>query len=298
MDTERDKMSDFMNDVLSTPVYVIAAHSCIMNPMYAKETGAKPYFKVPKDTLIVSFGAPGDFICTDNETIQTLHTNLKDIRKFMYVHSASDVIERKKKKKEHSLFGEMKRAAAKTPYPNICYDLNNIDKERPTRRAYNKYGVYRLDTLKKEDIPNLTNARSVLEHDIDRDAFNLHSIIKDVYEKTGIKKGIFISLGCLSPYQGKATAHFMDKAERVYEDANTLYNTMMPTLTKEDILKYFDQDALPNDVLIDYAIANWAPTVVEKMVKDDLLVATACFNIVHRDDLKRLQKRIMTTSRP
>ena len=281
-----------MRDVLTTPVYVIDAHSCILNPYYAKENDIQLYFKIPKDTYIVSFGSPGDYICTDNETVQVLHQHLEDIRKFMYVHSDSDVLDTPnhwKRKREHSLFGSMKRAAETTLYPNISFDLNNIDKERPTRRAYNQYGVYRLDTL--TDVRGLNNTHSLITHDLSRENFTLQDLIQEVYAKTGVHKGIFISLGCLSPYQGKATTKFIEKAEHVYETANILYNTVKPTMTKEEIIKRFGSSALPVDILIDYTIAYWSPAVVEKMIKAKMLSAKACFeyNVVHKDDIKKLR---------
>lgn len=286
-------MNTFIDDVLSTPVYVIAAHSCIMNPQYAKDSNAQLYFKVPKDTYLISFGSPSDYACTDTSTIQVLHERLKDIRKFMYVHSDSDVLDTRKRKRDHSLFGSMKRAAENTLYPNISFDLNNVDKERPTRRAYNQYGVYRIDTLSKKEVGCLSNMRSIISHDLDRDNFNLQDLIKEVYEATGIYRGLFISLGCLSAYKGKATSKFMEKAEQIYENANTLYNTVKPTMTKEEILKHYNQDALPVDILIDYVIAPWSTEVVESMTKDGLLSIKACFeyNLIHTEDIKQLKSR-------
>ena len=281
-----------MRDVLTTPVYVIDAHSCILNPHYAKENDIPLNFKIPKDTYIVSFGSPGDFVCSDNETIKVLHKRLDDIRKFMYVHSDSDVLDTPnhwKRKCERSLFGSMKRAADGTIYPNISFDLNNIDKERPTRRAYNQYGVYRLDTL--TDVRGLNNTHSLITHDLSRENFTLQNMIQEVYAKTGVHKGIFISLGCLSPYLGKATTKFIERAEHIYETANILYNTVKPTMTKEEIIKRFGSSALPVDILIDYTIAHWSPDVVERMIKDELLSAKACFeyNVVHKDNIKELR---------
>jgi hypothetical protein len=284
---------DHMRDVMTTPVYVIDAHSCILNPHYAKENEIPLNFKIPKNTTIVSFGSPGDFVCSDNETIQVLHERLDDIRKFMYVHSDSDVLDTPnhwKRKRERSLFGSMKRAADGTLYPNISFDLNNIDKDRPTRRAYNQYGIYRLDTL--TDARGLNNTRSLVTHDLSRENFTLQDLIQEVYEKTGLHKGIFISLGCLSPYLGKATTKFIEKAEHIYETANILYNTVKPTMTKEEIIKRFGSSALPVDILIDYTIAYWSPAVVEKMIKDKMLSTKACleYNVVHVDDIKELKR--------
>ena len=282
-----------IRDVMTTPVYVINAHSCILNPHYAKKNDIQLYFKIPKHTTIVSFGSPGDFVCSDNETVRVLHERLDDIRKFMYVHSDSDVLDvpnQRKRKCDRSLFGSMKRAADGTLYPNISFDLNNIDKDRPTRREYNQYGIYRLDTL--TDVKGLNNTDSLVAHDLSRENFTLEDLIQEVYEKTGLHKGIFISLGCLSPYQGKATTKFIEKAEHIYETANILYNTVKPTMTKEEIIKRFGSSALPIDILIDYTIAYWSPAVVEKMIKDNLLSTKACleYNVVHVDDIKELKR--------
>lgn len=263
-------MDSFIADVLSTPVYVIAAHSCIVSPHYAKTTKSKHYFIVPKDTYIVSFGSPGDHLYTDTNTIQTIHEGLDDMRKFMYCHGSDDVTNKPKtKKRTVSLFGDIKRAAPTTKYPNICYTMDNVDRERPTRRAYNPHGVYRIDH--EEQVHKLTNKYSYVAQDVDIQDFYLNDIIEEVYQKTGIRKGIFINLGCLSAFRGTATSKYMEDAERMYEEANLLYNTVLPTLTQEELLKQFGQNMVPNDIRISKELAKWSPDVFEKMVLTHLL---------------------------
>jgi len=253
------------------PVYAISAHSCLVTPHYAKQSNSKNTMTVPKDTYIVSFGSPGDYALTDNETVQTICENLSSLRKFMNVHSTSDIKPSKKtRKRTYSLFAHVHRAAPTSTYPNISYTLNNVDRERPTRRAYNEYGVYRIDTLDPESALSLKNKDSLVTQDIDREDFYLDDIIKEVYEKTGIHKGIFINLGCLTPYRGPATAAYMEALERIYEEANTMYNTLVPTMTAEEVLETLGEDALPKDVRLDQPLINTVPEINQKMVLTNL----------------------------
>ena len=252
------------------PVYAISAHSCLVTPHYAKHSSSNHIMTVPKDTYIVSFSSPGDYSLSDNETLQTICGNLSNFRKFMNVHSTSDIKSSKTRKRTYSLFANVHRAAPTSLYPNISYTLNNVDRERPTRRAYNEYGVYRLDTLEPEKALILTNKDSVVPQDIDREDFYLDDIIKGVYEKTGIYKGIFINLGCLTPFRGPATAKYMEDMERVYEEANSMYNTLVPTLTAEEIIETLGEDALPTDVRISRPLTKTVPEIVEKMVNTNL----------------------------
>lgn len=252
----------------SIPVYAISAHSCLVTSHYAKHSNSTHTMIVPKDTYILSFGSPGDFSLSDNETLQTICENLQNVRKFMNVHSTSDIQPVKKtKKRTYSLFAYAKRAAPTSTYPNISYTLNNIDRERPTRKAYNEYGVYRLDTLEPAKALTLTNKESVIPQDIDREDFYLDDIIQEVYETTGIHKGIFINLGCLTPFRGPATANYMEVMERIYEEANTMYNTLVPTFTAEEVS---EEDALPKDVRLSALLTKTVPEIIEKMVNTNL----------------------------
>ena len=189
----------------------------------------------------------------------------------MNVHSTSDIKSSKKtRKRTYSLFAHVHRAAPTSLYPNISYTLNNVDRERPTRRAYNEYGVYRLDILEPEKALILTNKDSLVSQDIDREDFYLDDIIKEVYEKTGVNKGIFINLGCLTPFRGPATAKYMEDMERIYEEANTMYNTLVPTLTAEEVIETLGEDALPKDIRIDQPLTKTVPEIFEKMVNTNL----------------------------
>jgi hypothetical protein len=226
---------------------------------------------VPKDTYIVSFGSPGDYSLSDNETLQTICENLSNLRKFMNVHSTSDLKPVKKtKKRTYSLFAHVRRAAPTSEYPNISYTLNNIDRERPTRKAYNEYGVYRLDTLEPVKALSITNKDSVVPQDITKEDYYLADIIQEVYAKTGIHKGIFINLGCLTPFRGPATAKYMETLERIYEEANTMYNTIVPTMTAEEIVETIGEDGLPKDVRLDAPLTKTVPEISEKMVNTNL----------------------------
>jgi len=226
---------------------------------------------VPKDTYIVSFGSPGDYSLSDNETLQTICENLQNLRKFMNVHSTSDILPNKKtRKRTYSLFAHVHRSAPTSEYPNISYTLNNVDKERPTRKAYNEYGVYRLDTLNPAAAPTLTNKDSLVPQDIDREDFYLEDIIQEVYKATGIHKGIFINLGCLTAFRGPSTAKYMETLESIYEKANNMYNTIVPTMTAEEILETHGIAAIPKDVRIPAPLIETVPEIGEKMVNTNL----------------------------
>ena len=311
-----------IHNVLHMPVYAINAHSCIMGPERAKSTGAKDYFELPKDTYMISFGTPGDYLCTGLDNLNYMRQHLDELRKYLYVHDTGDVlpadpfvwqkhIDPKDKKafywdetynvsvlkipkKTSSLFSDIKRAA-NVLYPNISYSLINTDKKRPIRTKYNEYGVYRIDTIPKGGniIEHLTNKDSLVHQDLEREDYNLSDIIEEVYKKTGVKKGIFINLGCLSACGTNPAAKFLFDAATVYEQADALYNTVKPTLTKEDILKHLDAGYLPKDAPLLTGLAKWVPGVFEKMVEQGLYDPKAAAhyqNNFHENNWKRIKE--------
>jgi hypothetical protein len=268
----------FINEMKTIPVYVIRAHSCLMNPKKAEKIKAKQVIEVPKDTYIVTFGSPGDYMCTSNNRLVNLKARLADLRKYMYLHSQSDV--RQTKKSTYSLFSDMKRIAQykegseKVMFPNISYTMNNIDTARMTRTAVkeNDYGVYRIDNVQISKIAEFKNKDSLVSQNIDKDDWNLDDIIEEVYQKTGIRKGIFISLGCLSACGDSGGApDFLMKLAYIYEEANALYNTVRPTMTRDEVLQFFGDEALAKNISTKEPIPRWVPGMYERMVKEGLI---------------------------
>jgi hypothetical protein len=317
-----DATKELIHDVMNIPVYAIYAHSCIMGPEHAKSTGAMDYFELPKDTYMISFGTPGDYLCTGLDNLAFMREHLDELRRYLYVHDTGDVlpadpfvwekhIDPKDKKpfywnsthhlsvlkiprKTSSLFSDIKRAAA-TVYPNISYSLINTDKKQPIRTKYNEYGVYRIDNLPQTGnaIEHLTNKDSLVHQDLEREDYNLSDIIEEVYKKTGIKKGIFINLGCLSACGTNPAAKFLYEAGKVYEQADVVYNTLKPTLTKEEILKHLHLSYLPKNVPLLTGLAKWVPGVFEKMVEQGLYDPKAAkyySNNFHENNWKRLKE--------
>jgi len=271
----------FIAEMSSLPVYVIRAHSCVETPASAKKRKIAQTIEIPADTYIVTFGSPGDYMCTSNNRLINIKARLADIRKYMYLHSQSDVKPHISKKPMMSIFSDMKRAAQyrtgseRIMYPNISYTMNNIDPERMTRSAVqdNDYGVYRIDDVPIFQIQEFTNKdNSLVSQNINRDDWSLDQIIEEVYQKTGIRKGIFISLGCLSACGDSSGAPnaLMDMAS-LYEEANALYNTVRPTMTKGEVLANFGEAALAKDVPTNQPITRWTPGMYERMVKEGLV---------------------------
>jgi hypothetical protein len=153
--------------------------------------------------------------------------------------------------------------------------MNNIDPARLSRAAVreNDYGVYRIDNVKISKIAEFTNKDdSLVKQNIDRDDWDLGQIIEEVYKKTGIRAGIFISLGCLSACGDSAGApDFLFKMAQVYEQATLLYNTVRPTMVRSEVLANFGEKALAKEILINEAIPKWAPGMYEEMVKNGLI---------------------------
>ena len=277
---DKRESAKFVREMTTIPVYVIRAHACIMSEKRAVQAKTTQTIEIPRDTYIVTFGSPGDYMCTTHTRILHLKSRLADIRKYMYLHSPSDVAPQSKKTMK-SLFSDMKRVAQyktgneKVIYPNISYTMNNIDPTRLTRAAVreNDYGVYRIDNVKISKIAEFTNKDdSLVKHNINRDDWDLGQIIEEVYAKTGIRAGIFISLGCLSACGDSAGApDFLLKMASLYEEANLLYNTVRPTMVRSEVVANFGEKALAKEVLINEAIPKWAPGMYEEMVKEGLI---------------------------
>ena len=272
----------FIEEMMRIPVYVIRAHSCVDSAATAAKKNVPQTIEIPDDTYIVTFGSPGDYMCTSNNRLINIKARLMDIRKYMYTHSQSDVIPHKAEKPMLSIFSDMKRAAQyregdeKVMYPNISYTMNNIDPVRMTRAAVqdNDYGVYRIDDIPIFQIEDFTNKdNSLVSQNINRDDWSLGQIIEEVYEKTGMRKGIFISLGCLSGCgtQGATAPNFLMDMASVHEEANALYNTVRPTMTKGEVIQNFGVKALAKDVPTSQPLTRWTPGMYERMVKEGLV---------------------------
>lgn len=239
--TSYRKATAFQVELEDIPIYFINAHSCICT---MKETCMgeefERYFEIPADTYLLTHGEPGDYSCLTERSIDYLIQNSEDIRGFLTVHSSSN-LRRMNENKKYSFFDQMMRAAQnrergdKIQYPNINYSFNP-DEERTPRRL-NKYGVYRIDDPSgKLNYFTLNNTLSLIPQDPKRKNWFLSDVIREVYERTGIPKGIFVNGGCLSSCSKLTpTGEHIDKAASLVSLANALFPTFRETLTQEEM---------------------------------------------------------------
>ncbi len=306
----------FVEEIATTPVFLVSGHSCICLED-GKCFGEEPsrYFKIPRDTYIATFGVPGDAFCMTNAE-RSIAAFYDDIRKFMYTHSVSDVIQVPGIGRDSfSLLSNLKRATGdkgrveSTPYPNIAYSFNEftyvtkkvkgVEKtmKKIVPREENEFGVYRLDTLPPYfDGNTLDNRMSIREQDEKRDNWFLEDIIQETYEKAGVKRGIFILAGCLTSCNSRkaATGPHMDRAAMAMEIAHNMYNTLCPTLTNEELYTiYGGNSRTPYNIAIPSVPVTMEPSEVKEMVSKGLLTAKNAMKLpllFHGADLEMLQE--------
>jgi hypothetical protein len=234
------KAAAFHKELEEIPIYFINAHSCIcLLEGVCMGEKVPSFFEIPADTYLLTQGEAGDYSCLTELALDILISASEDIRDFLTVHSASDMRDLMNGK-QFSLFGQMQRAAQnsekgeKLMYPNINYSFNP---DKGTLLKDNKYGVYRIDgPYAGLSSATVNNKMSILKHNTKRDNWFLSDIIREVYEATGIYKGIFLNGGCLSSCSSKAPsgAH-IEKAAMTMAHANAMYPTVRETLTAEEM---------------------------------------------------------------
>lgn len=306
----------FIYEIKETPVFLVSGHSCI-----CKDEGMcfgedpERYFKIPRETYLATFGVPGDAFCMDGAE-KMIAAFYEDIRDFMYMHSVSDVIQSNMIGKDSfSLLSNLKRATGdrsrveSIPYPNIGFSFNEYrwvekkvkgkmtDVKEILAPSENVFGVYRLDTLGKYfDGATLRNTMSLLPQDAKRANWYLKDIIQETYEAAGVKKGIFILAGCLTSCASRTnpTGPHMDRAATAMDLAHNMYNTLCPTLTREDMYKIFGMDGyIPYNIMMGQMAVTMEPSEVKEMIAKGLLTAKNAMKlplVFHADNLKMLQE--------
>jgi len=227
-----------------TPLYFINGHACICpldGPCLGDEV--TPFFPIQLDTYLLTFGTPTDFSCLSEKNLKLILHNAKALKDFLYLHSSSDMIAHPAiGVTRFSFFGDLKRATQKRRirgaepilYPNLAYSFNPDKDAVNLSPEANPYGVYRLDTKEVPDA--LNNTHSIIPQDAARKNWFLQDIIKEVYAKTGIPRGIFLNGGCLSSCIIKSLGPHMTEAARLMEYAHSMYPTIRETLTSEEAL--------------------------------------------------------------
>jgi hypothetical protein len=250
--TKRLQAYRTIKEVISLPVFLISAHACLC-PFGEKCFGAdiKQTTTLPANTFLINFAQSGDATCLDEEY---LNRHIKNVVKYLYVHSQSDIAENPSITK-FSFFSGIRRAVGPIEYPNINYTMNEtITKPDGTKvlapRSKNPYGVYELtskifnnaDTFKARN-----NTMSIIPQDKDRNDWTLEQIISEVYKKKKITSAIFISGGCLTSCvnpEGKS-ANVRNKVSRditrygeLMDIANAEYVNLRETFTAEELAKF------------------------------------------------------------
>ena len=306
----------FIDEIKETPVFLVSGHSCI-----CKEEGMcfgedpERYFEIPRNTYLATFGVPGDAFCMANPE-KVIAAFYEDIRDFMYMHNVSDVIQSNMIGKDSfSMLSNLKRATGdrgrekSVPYPNIGFSFNEYryvekkikgkmtDVKEIVPRAENVFGVYRLDTLGKYfDGATLRNTMSLLPQNEKRANWFLKDIIQETYAAAGVKNGIFILAGCLTSCASRTnpTGPHMDKAAMAMDLAHNMYNTLCPTLTREDMYKIFGMDGyIPYNILTNQMPVTVEPSEVKEMIAKGLLTAKDAMKLpllYHSTNLKMLQE--------
>lgn len=237
--TNIDKAAEFQKEIEKIPIYFINAHACICDvkgPCHGDTP--EPLFKIPDNAYLLTFGTATDFCGLTEYQMPILHGYVSNIRKYLLVHSASNVnLANNIGKSKFSFFADLKRATQSIDgesilYPNMNYSFNNKVNDIFTTPDKNPYGVYRLDV---PELPNpINNTASIIPQDPKRRNWFLSDILMEVYKKTGIHKGIFINGGCLSSCTSEPVGKHMDKAGQIMAYAHTIYPTLRETLTKEE----------------------------------------------------------------
>jgi len=288
----------------SIPVYAIYGHSCI--PVETGETGRTTAFGdefafsfvIPKNTFIMSVSDPGSATCMDrnlDEPIVQSHVN--HIRQYFYLHGPDEF----RDFLSGSLFGTATRATGggpgkPIPYPNVAYAFTaDIEGTAPDK---NQYGVYDISTGNPE---LLFNNQSIIPQfneklpktSSNRENWPLEDIIKRVYQVTGNRSAIFLSLGCYTTCRKSGYKRSMDKATDMMQYADIMYRDIIPVLSRADMRK--------NPVLRNQTHARKNPTwaTLDTVTLEDMLKNPDLYAVpdprevgwifpVHDDDIKKV----------
>jgi hypothetical protein len=287
-------------------VYAIYGHSCI--PVETGETGRTTAFGdefafsfiIPKNTFIMSVADPGSATCMDrniDEAIVQRHVN--HIRQYFYLHGPDEFREFL----SGSLFGTATRATGggpdkPIPYPNITYAFTpDIAGTTPDK---NQYGVYDINNGSGKFLFNNQSISPQFDERIpktssNRDNWPLEDLIKRVYQVTGNRSAIFLSLGFNTTCRKSGYKRSMDKATDMMQYADIMYRGIIPVLSRGDIRK--------NPILRNQTHARkgsaWAtldPSTLEEMLQNPDLYAVpdprelGLLFPFHDDDSKQIEQ--------
>ena len=272
--TNYESVKEFIRKIRNTPLYFINAHACICDTSGSCHGDKmEPFFTIPNDAYILTFGTATDFSCLDEISIPFLLRQKQNIKDYLWIHSASDMSQHKEIGKTlFSVFADLKRATQSVTgdikYPNLNYSFNN-DKSVADRSAkVNPYGVYRIHS--GFDVTNMNNTQSILPQDSSRNNWFLEDIIKEVYAKTGISTGIFLNGGCLSSCTNEAIGMHMNLAAHIMNEAHSIYPTICNTVTAAEIKRVHKSLNAPHDEGIKHPFTYANPAEMESMVKNEL----------------------------
>jgi len=261
------------------PIYLIIAHSCLV-PIGAPCYRERPpiSFEIPQNTYVLSFAQSNDVFCGTKNTDKLIIKNRESIRKYLLLHDTDDLTDHPKVGDTHfSLFTGLMRAASSalspTTYPNIAYTLNNPDL---LMGEQNSFGVYCID--EHNELKLLNNTKSIVKEDPSRNNFMLEDIIEEVYRTTKVRKGIFISTGCLPVYPSSSvtkkiayeSARF---AGNLIHIANNYYRTICPTWTRQEMEAMGLLDQVPQDIPTRIPTTAMDPTEIIEMDQEGLAEA-------------------------
>ena len=272
----------FSKELEALPIYMIIAHSCIcpLGKSCYKDKPS-PSFEIPPDTYLISFSQANDVFCASKALDTLIIESHRVLRNYLYLHDTDDLIQDSTVgTTRFSLFDGIMRAVSPyeptdppTEYPNIAYTFNDRDTEIAEE---NLSGVYRIDTITKFlGQKTLNNTKSIIKQNKTRQNFFLGDVIREVYEATGIPKGIFISTGCLPACPIVATDKDREDTMRYIGNlmnvANNHYRTLRPTWTRPEMISMGQAEKVPRDIPVNIPTTGIDPSELIAMKRDGLL---------------------------
>ena len=295
-----DSFFTFLREMRDMPVYFINAHACICShkPTCFDEPFTE-YFTIPKNVYLLSFVEAGDYSCVDEGLANWLSYDKRQktgVADYFLLHSPSDMeLNDSIGKSRFSIFSYAKRAAQRRDggepikYPNIIYSFNPDTPDTPPEK--NVYGVYRID-LRKMLKSEFTNNNSIISQDSSKQSYFLEDIIYEVFEKTGMNKGIFINGGCMSSCSSKNfMGKHIDDAAKMIEYANNMYTTIRDVVTKEEAKSLYVR--IPRNTGYPVMFTYEEPKLTQYMMKEGLYDPAGIKvleELTHRNDRENLKR--------
>lgn len=291
----------FMQEIDNTPVYFLNGHACICDTTgICYGSKMEPFFPIPENTYLLTFGSPPDFSCISEQNIPLLRTQLHEFKSFLWLHSASDMLAAPEiGTTKFSLFSDLRRAAQRPDgtiiYPNINYTFNNDAEVKDRNPKKNPYGVYRLEQIGDPNEP-VNNTQSIIPQNDSRPDWYLADIIGEVYARTGIPKGIFINGGCLASCTLTQSGPHLDEAAHRMNYAHSIYPTIRETVTDEEISAVNSKRIKPRNIGVPLKFTYSNPEEVRKMIEAGLMdpVQAERFKLLYHIDNAPEMKKMAT----